>query len=288
MHPQCVGEAVPNRLMQEVEANHLIQIRDQQNLPDGNPNKKPDTFEFKLESTQHVFCTENPMLMACYTLGERQVAAIKYENDHYYGKLIKAVDDDGRQKTYTEVLTKDWIARNTTGAFREVLHAKQNVFIWVPVGAPRPDLNPYNYDKKLPSIAFPQEDRNTCVTSSFASCLYCKLISDADFQSRNLIKSLINFPAHIEQYDPEYIVNRSTDQSKTLQSFCTMLRGHHEFSKFFEITKIDVSTFDISKISQDDNTMYLLQLIGADFIVAHVVAVWKGMIFDSNLNLRYD
>jgi hypothetical protein len=80
MHPQCVGEAVPNNLMQEVEANRLIQIRDQRNLPDGDPNKKPDTFEFKLESTQHVFRTENPMSMPCYTLGERQVAGIKYDN----------------------------------------------------------------------------------------------------------------------------------------------------------------------------------------------------------------
>jgi hypothetical protein len=148
------------------------------------------------------------MSMPCYTLGERQVAGIQYENNHYYGKLIEAVDADGRQKTYTEVLTQDWIARNTTEAFHELLHAKQNVFIWVPVGAPHPDSYSYNYDKKLPSIDFPQEDHNTsCITSSFASCLYCKLISDSDFQSQNLFKSLINFPAHIEQYGHEHIVN---------------------------------------------------------------------------------
>jgi hypothetical protein len=46
----------------------------------------------------------------------------------------------------------------------------------------------------------------------------------------------------------------------------------------FEITKNDVSTFDIWKISQDDNTMYLLQRRGADCFVAHAVTV-----FDSNL-----
>jgi hypothetical protein len=79
--------------------------------------------------------------------------------------------------------------RNTTETFSELLHANQNVFIWVPVGAPRPDSYPYNYDKKLPSIAFPQKDRNTCVTSSFASCLHCTLISDSDFQTQSLIKS---------------------------------------------------------------------------------------------------
>jgi hypothetical protein len=62
-----------------------------------------------------------------------------------------------------------------------------------------------------------------------------------------------------------------------------MLRGHHEFSKFFEIVKIDAASFDIWKISHDDNTIYLLQLRGADGFVAHAVTVWKGMIFDSNL-----
>jgi hypothetical protein len=106
--------------------------------------------------------------MPCYTSGERQVAGIKYENGHYYGNLIESVDVNGRQKTNTEVLTKEWIARNTTKAFRELLHAKQNVFIWVPVGARRPDSYPYNYDEEVPSISFPQEDRNTCVTSTFA------------------------------------------------------------------------------------------------------------------------
>jgi hypothetical protein len=109
------------------------------------------------------------------------------------------------------------------------------------------------------------------------------LISDSVFQSQNLFKSLINFPAHTEQYGREYIANRSNDQSKIIQSFCTMLREKHEFSKLFEITKSDASTFDIWKLSQNDNTMYLLQLRGADGFVAHAVTVWKGMIFDSNL-----
>jgi hypothetical protein len=93
-------------------------------LPDGDPNKKPDDFQFKLESSQHVFRTENPMSMPCYTLGEKQIAGIKYEKNYYYGKLIDAVDRDGRQKTSNEVLTKEWIARNTTSAFQELLHAK--------------------------------------------------------------------------------------------------------------------------------------------------------------------
>jgi hypothetical protein len=68
MHPQCVGEPIPNNLMQEVKAMRLNQIHEQQDLPDGDPNKKPETFEFTLERTQHVFLTENPLQMPCYTL----------------------------------------------------------------------------------------------------------------------------------------------------------------------------------------------------------------------------
>jgi hypothetical protein len=83
MHEQCVGEAIPNSLKQDVLAKRLMQINNQRNLPDGDPNKKPDDFEFKIESIPHVFCTENLMFMPCYTVGERQVAGIKYEKDHY-------------------------------------------------------------------------------------------------------------------------------------------------------------------------------------------------------------
>jgi aminoglycoside N3'-acetyltransferase len=100
----------------------------------------------------------------------------------------------------------------------------------------------------LPLIAVPQEDRNTCVTSTFASGLRYMLTSGCVFNSQtnvHLIENLTKFPAHIEQYGRDYIGNRANDQSKILQSFCTMLRGKPEFSKYFEITKIDVSMFDI-------------------------------------------
>jgi hypothetical protein len=98
-----------------------------------------------------------------------------------------------------------------------------------------------------------------------------------------LFRSLVNFPAQIEQYGREYIANQSNDQSKIIQSFCNVPREKHEFSKLFEIIKIDAASFDFWKISHDDNTTYLLQLRGADGFVAHAVSVWKGMIFDSKL-----
>jgi hypothetical protein len=140
--------------------------------------------------------------MPCYTLGENQVAGIKYENGHNYGKLIYAVDSDGCQRTSIEFLSEEWISANTDEPFRELLHAKQNVFIWVPVGAPSPDSHPYYYDKKITSIALQQDDRNTCATSSFASCLYYMLTSGCVFNSQtnvHLIKNLTELPAHIDQ-----------------------------------------------------------------------------------------
>jgi hypothetical protein len=40
MHEQCVGEAIPNSLKQDLRAKRLTQIDSQRNLPDGDPNKK--------------------------------------------------------------------------------------------------------------------------------------------------------------------------------------------------------------------------------------------------------
>jgi hypothetical protein len=161
------------------------------------------------------------------------------------------------------------------------------MFIWVPVGDARPDSYPYEYDETLPPIAFPQEDRNTCVTSSCASCFQYGFTSGKLIPAESnahLFTTFTEFPAHIEQFGRDYIISPDQDQSKILQSLCNKLRSHYEFSKFFEITKIEVKSFDIWKLSHDDNTILLLQLLGADGFIAHAITVFNGMIFDSNLN----
>jgi hypothetical protein len=117
------------------------------------------------------------------------------------------------------------------------------MFIWVPVGDANPDSYTYKYVKMLPSIAFPQEDRTTCVTSSFASCLHYGLTSGKLIPTQtnvNLFKNPTEFSAHIEQFGRDYIISPDQDQSKILQSLCHKLTSHSEFSKFFEITKIDL------------------------------------------------
>jgi hypothetical protein len=130
------------------------------------------------------------------TLGEKQVAGIKFEWGHYYGKVINSVERSGRQRTSVELLTEEWIQKDTDESFRKILTKKLS--IWVPVGEARPDSYPYEYDKKLPPIAFPQDNRNTCVTSSFASCLYYGITSG------KLIPSATN--AHLFKNPPNFLL----------------------------------------------------------------------------------
>jgi uncharacterized protein VirK/YbjX len=85
--------------------------------------------------------------MPSYSLGEKQVAGIKYGWGHYYGKVIQSVEKSGRQRTSVEVLSEEWIKKNTIESFRQLLRKKQNMFIWAPVGDARPDSYPYDYEK---------------------------------------------------------------------------------------------------------------------------------------------
>jgi hypothetical protein len=114
--------------------------------------------------------------------------------------VIQSVEKSGRQRTTVEVLSEEWIKKNTIVSSCQLLRKKQNMFIWVPVGDARPDLYPYDYDKTLPPIAFPQEDRNTCVTSSFASCLHYGFTSGKLIPTdtnAHFFKNPTKFPAHM-------------------------------------------------------------------------------------------
>jgi hypothetical protein len=50
--------------------------------------------------------------MPSYSLGEKQVAGIKYERGHYYGKVIQSVEKSGHQRTSVEVLSEEWIKKH--------------------------------------------------------------------------------------------------------------------------------------------------------------------------------
>jgi hypothetical protein len=110
--------------------------------------------------------------------------------------------------------------------FSYTIKKNQNMFIWVPVGDACPDSSPYKYDETLPLIAFPQEDRNTCVTSSFASCLQYGFTSGKLIPAEtnaHLFTNSTEFPAHIEQFGRDYIISPDQDQSKHLQALCNKL-----------------------------------------------------------------
>jgi hypothetical protein len=45
--------------------------------------------------------------MPSYSLGEKQVAGIKYDWGYYYGKAIKSVNKTGRPRFFTELLSDE-------------------------------------------------------------------------------------------------------------------------------------------------------------------------------------
>jgi hypothetical protein len=51
--------------------------------------------------------------MPSYSLGEKQVAGIKYDRGYYYGKVIQSVEKTGRPRFFMELLSDEWIQQNT-------------------------------------------------------------------------------------------------------------------------------------------------------------------------------
>jgi hypothetical protein len=61
---------------------------------------------YTIETIQTIFHVEAE-IMPCYTLGERQVAGIKFEWGHYYEKVINSVEPSERQRNCVEILTQE-------------------------------------------------------------------------------------------------------------------------------------------------------------------------------------
>jgi hypothetical protein len=59
--------------------------------------------------------------MPSFSLGEKQVAGIKYDRGFYYGKAIVSVEKNGRPRFVTELLSDKWILENTEESFRQLL-----------------------------------------------------------------------------------------------------------------------------------------------------------------------
>jgi hypothetical protein len=67
--------------------------------------------EFTITTDPLIFCGEAEK-MPSYSLGEKQVAGIKYERGHYYGKVIQSVAKSGHQRTSAEYSVKNGLEKH--------------------------------------------------------------------------------------------------------------------------------------------------------------------------------
>jgi hypothetical protein len=165
-----------------------------------------------------------------------------------------------------------WVNTNIDRNFINFLkeNAKAQKFCWIPAGDSKPEkMDAIKYDSKLPIIQFNQGDRNTCATSSLASCLYS--LGQASIASS------------IEEYGQRYTKDLSNDPSRIMPALFDYLQQNVvEFNKRWLPQKLDADNFDLWNDAFIEHPK-LLQPIGSDGGVGHAVTVMNRLIFDSNL-----
>jgi hypothetical protein len=134
----------------------------------------------------------------------------------------------GRRVCKITTLDKKWVAANFRPNFLISLQENTDKYLWIPVGTARPDcVYPYEYNKDYPRIMFRQEDRETCVTSSFASCLHYMNMSA--------------FAVWVEEFGRNFIEDNSNNQSRFMQqlanSICTNINAQH-FRSYWQLKRL--------------------------------------------------
>jgi hypothetical protein len=213
-----------------------------------------------------------------YNAAEKQIASMRFnaKNNFFYGNVVLCVTNGIRQYR-EEVLTHEWVKNNISKEFQQVLRARGSStgFLFIPAGNANTDKPyPYQYNESYPTIKFQQGERNTCATSSFASCLH-----HLGFEST---------AKWVEDFGKNFVEDSSQDQHRIMQQMI-----HHvqlcnpEFTAKWDVRKIKVSEF---KIWNDDNIMIpkLLHILGSDGGVGHALTIYNGLIFDSNLEYAVD
>jgi hypothetical protein len=161
--------------------------------------------------------------------------------------------------------------------FQELLKARgtSTGFLFIPTGNANTERPyPYEYNLAYPKIKYQQGERNTCATSSIASCLHHLGFKDT--------------AVWIEDFGKSFVADQTKDQHKIMNAMIFHVQQSiHEFTKNWNVQKIKVSEFDIWN---DENRMNpkLLQILGSDGGVGHALTVYNGMIFDSNLEFAVD
>ena len=256
----CIGKKITKSLLEQAQRNYK----------NGNPNDPTGSAEKTIDVKKDIFT---------YKLGMCQLCSLMYDNAKkcYKGRYYTDIEGPAKQKkTATTTLTTDWVKDNFSKEFIASIQAianKKKRFLYVPPGKARPSKKckteeQTNLDCASP-IAYPQENRPTCVTSSLASCM------------RQL--GYLVFARLIENYGREFIKDHTKNQSKSVNYLVTHLRNNvPDFANVW-IHKPLPSDYDIWKDRKPQQPK-LIQIHGSDGAVNHAVTIWNNLIFDSNLD----
>jgi hypothetical protein len=132
------------------------------------------------------------------------------------------------------------------------------------------------YNERLPKIVYHQGLKDTCISSSFASCLHhLGFPEDADW---------------VQKFGSSCLDNKSIDSSRMVQKI--VFEMHLQCKKFFRkwhFKKINPTTFDIWNQNETEKLRpKLLIPVGHDGGTGHAFSIYNGMIFDSNLKYAVD
>jgi hypothetical protein len=275
MDSECVGVATAGMLLRDVKEKRIEWLRNRHNINhDGDVTIESFVHDFEIDQDEQ----EPVCLMGhpIYRLAEKQIAAMRFckKRNFFYGKVVDSVDN-GVRRYSTEPVPADWVTENMDAAFVKTMKARADdtKFLWIPVGKARPGLvYPYRYNKKNPPIKFQQGKRDTCASSSFASCL-------------NVI-GLEDTATWVNAWGRAFLGNPLNDQSSTLQRLIHDLQksGHQDFNKKWQVQKLKCKTFDIWDLDEKRKKYpKLIQVLGNDGWAGHAITIYDGLIFDSNL-----
>jgi hypothetical protein len=272
-HDDCFGKVRAERFLADLTRSRIEVLR---RSGKSNVNEEREHIEYFTDLLNQILSQKVPDLtdFPQYTTGHKQVSSIRYckERDFFYGRVIECVDN-GKRKYSSETLTAEWVEDNLSPDFQKLLKEKAHCkkFLWIPVGSSSDKVYPYKYNYKFPKIVYRQGKSDTCVSSSFASCLHHLGFEDA--------------AEWVQAYGLSCLDDKSIDCSRILQNMIDkMNKACTEFMRKWLIKKVDPGSFDIWNLNGSEKLRpHLLIPFGNDGGTGHAFTIYNGMIFDSNL-----
>ena len=217
-----------------------------------------------------------------YRADQQQICGLQWKpgtNDdggQFYGKALLCVKRDGIRNYISNIrLKKEWVEDNFTEAFisqvktRGEQHASR--YLWVPCGSAKKREFPWPYNTTFPKIKYQQGKRDTCVSSSLASCMH--------------YLGHVDLAQWIEDFGVKFVSNKQNNVDRFLSSLMDQMeRDQKGFSRKFMVVKLKANLFDLFSTDLDTRKYpKVLQLLGSNGGMQHAITVYDGLIFDSNL-----